>query len=75
LPGAAAAGAAATAAQELEGADLALPERVAAFERGLLLRALERYRWNQRDAAHALGITYDQFRHMYRKYGLREGRE
>ncbi len=47
-----------------------LPERIAAFERALCKDALERSRWNQREAAEGLGITYDQFRHLYRKYGL-----
>ena len=47
-----------------------LPERVAAFERAVCKEALERARWNQREAAEALGMTYDQFRHLYRKYGL-----
>jgi psp operon transcriptional activator PspF len=47
-----------------------LPERIAAFERALCKDALERTRWNQREAAEGLGITYDQFRHLYRKYGL-----
>ena len=49
---------------------LALPERVAAFERALCKDALERARWNQREAAQELGLTYDQFRHLYRKYGF-----
>jgi psp operon transcriptional activator PspF len=50
-----------------------LPERVAAFERALCRDALERARWNQREAAETLGLTYDQFRHLYRKYGLAKG--
>ncbi len=29
---------------------------------------------NQRAAARALGVTYDQFRHYYRKYGLKSGK-
>jgi DNA-binding NtrC family response regulator len=47
-----------------------LPERVAAFERALCKDALERTRWNQREAADGLGIKYDQFRHLYRKYAF-----
>ncbi len=49
---------------------LPLPERIIAFERALCRDALERARWNQREAAETLGLTYDQFRHLYRKYGL-----
>jgi psp operon transcriptional activator PspF len=49
---------------------LPLPERVIAFERALCRDALERARWNQREAAQELGMTYDQFRHLYRKYGF-----
>jgi DNA-binding NtrC family response regulator len=49
---------------------LPLPERTAAFERAVCKDALERTRWNQRDAAEQLGLTYDQFRHLYRKYGF-----
>ncbi len=41
-----------------------------AFELGLLRRALEDAAWNQREAARALKLTYDQFRHLYRKYRL-----
>jgi transcriptional regulator with GAF, ATPase, and Fis domain len=49
---------------------LPLPERVSSFERAICRDALERARWNQREAAETLGMTYDQFRHLYRKYGL-----
>lgn len=41
-----------------------------AFELGLLRRALRATNWNQRKAAAALDLTYDQFRHFYRKHGL-----
>ena len=51
-----------------------LREAVDAHERGLLLAALERLRWNQRKAASALGLTYDQLRHCLKKHGLQEGR-
>jgi transcriptional regulator with GAF, ATPase, and Fis domain len=46
--------------------------RVEAFERAVCKDALERTRYNQKDAAALLGITYDQFRQRYRKYGLRK---
>jgi two-component system NtrC family response regulator len=62
---------------ELEGlpgfhddASLPLGERVDAFERALCKDALERARYNQKEAAALLGLTYDQFRQRYRKYGL-----
>jgi psp operon transcriptional activator len=34
----------------------------------MLKSALERSRWNQRKAAALLGLTYDQFRGLYRRY-------
>jgi psp operon transcriptional activator len=34
----------------------------------MLKRALEKARYNQRKAAAYLGLTYDQFRGLYRKY-------
>jgi len=46
------------------------PEKVAAFEKTLLLGALREAGGNQRQAAEALGLTYDQLRHYYKKYGL-----
>lgn len=49
---------------------LPLAERVEAFERAICSEALERARYNQREAAAALGLTYDQFRQRKRKYGL-----
>jgi transcriptional regulator with GAF, ATPase, and Fis domain len=49
---------------------LSLSERVDAFERTLCKDALERARYNQKEAAALLGLTYDQFRQRYRKYGL-----
>jgi psp operon transcriptional activator PspF len=52
---------------------LPLPERVSTFERALCKDALEHARWNQREAAESLGITYDQFRHLYRKYSFSKG--
>ncbi len=47
-----------------------LDQRVDAFERWLCQDALERTRFKQKEAAALLGITYDQFRQRYRKYGL-----
>ncbi|MCP3978980.1 MAG: AAA domain-containing protein [bacterium] len=45
-------------------------ERVSAFERALLVSALRDAKDNQREAAKALGLTYDQFRHQYKKHEL-----
>jgi DNA-binding NtrC family response regulator len=47
-------------------------ERVEAYEKALLVKALQDHHYSQKDAAAQLGLTYDQFRHMYRKYGLKE---
>jgi len=49
---------------------LPLDERVNAFEEWLCKDALERTRFKQKEAAALLGLTYDQFRQRYRKYGL-----
>jgi two-component system, NtrC family, response regulator len=54
---------------------LPLAARVDAFERALCRDALERSRFNQREAAEMLGLTYDQFRQRYRKYGLGKDKE
>ena len=40
------------------------------FEAGLLRQALSDARFNQRRAADALGLTYDQFRHLLRTHAL-----
>jgi psp operon transcriptional activator len=45
-------------------------ERVGAFESGLLRAALEASRFNQRQAAQRLGLTYDQLRHHLKKHGI-----
>ena len=47
-------------------------QRVEAFEKAMLVKALLDHHYSQKDAAAQLGLTYDQFRHMYRKYGLKE---
>jgi DNA-binding NtrC family response regulator len=44
--------------------------QVAAFEKSLLLNALKDAGGNQREAARSLGMTYDQFRHYYKKHAL-----
>lgn len=46
-------------------------QAVAAYELTLLQRALEKCRFNQRETARYLGLTYHQFRGLYRKYGDR----
>ena len=48
---------------------------VDAHERAILEHALGKHRWNQRQTARALGLTYDQLRHAIRKHGLMEGQE
>jgi DNA-binding NtrC family response regulator len=45
-------------------------QRVRAYEKALLLNALKDADGNQRAAAHQLGMSYDQFRHYYKKYDL-----
>jgi DNA-binding NtrC family response regulator len=45
-------------------------EKVIAYEKTLLLNALKDALGNQRLAADRLGMSYDQFRHYYKKYGL-----
>ncbi len=46
-------------------------DAVAEFESGMLREALARARHRQREAAEALGLSYDQFRGLYRKYAAR----
>ena len=43
---------------------------VDAHERAILEHALGRHRWNQRQTARALGLTYDQLRHCIKKHAL-----
>ena len=47
-------------------------EKVRAYEKTLLITALKDCDGNQRQAAQRLGMTYDQFRHFYKKYKLEE---
>lgn len=46
---------------------------VEAHERQIVEHALGRNRWNQRQTAKALGLTYDQLRHCIKKHGLSDG--
>ncbi len=43
---------------------------VEAHERTIVEHALGKHRWNQRQTAKALGLTYDQLRHCIKKHGL-----
>lgn len=45
-------------------------EKVSAFEKSVLLNTLKDALGNQRKTARLLGMTYDQFRHYYKKYRL-----
>jgi psp operon transcriptional activator len=62
--------AACTGAAEVGPDPLAAPMKKAVLELKLrmLKSALERSRYNQRKAAALLGLTYDQFRGLYRRY-------
>ncbi len=50
-----------------------LRSAVEAHERAILEAALGRHRYNQRQTAKALGVTYDQLRHAMKKHGLAMG--
>ena len=43
---------------------------VQAFERQILTAKLEQHRFNQRSTAKALGLSYDQLRHMMKRHDL-----
>ncbi|WP_088309694.1 phage shock protein operon transcriptional activator [Novosphingobium sp. B 225] len=45
---------------------------VDAHEKAILETALARHRYNQRQTAKALGLSYDQLRHAMKKHGLME---
>ncbi|MHC4886683.1 MAG: AAA-type ATPase lid domain-containing protein [Planctomycetota bacterium] len=47
-------------------------EQVDAFQRSLLITALKDESNNQKAAAERLGLTYDRFRHIFKKLGLKE---
>ncbi len=49
-----------------------LRSAVDAHERGILEHALGQNRYNQRQTAKALGLSYDQLRHAMKKHGLGE---
>ena len=70
-PARASAARSASAAPDLENVD-DLRAAVDAHERTILEHALGRHRWNQRQTAKALGLTYDQLRHAIKKHGLLE---
>ena len=48
-----------------------LPKQIADLERRLIRGAMENSRFNQRKAADILGLSYHQFRGLYRKHGGR----
>ena len=50
-------------------------EKVEAYKKQLILEKLAETNQNQRQAAQELGMTYDQFRHYYRKYTQASGLE
>ncbi|GMM92522.1 phage shock protein operon transcriptional activator [Qipengyuania sp. MTN3-11] len=43
---------------------------VDSHERAIVEHALGKHRWNQRQTAKALGLSYDQLRHCIKKHGL-----
>ncbi|MGY6552288.1 MAG: phage shock protein operon transcriptional activator [Erythrobacter sp.] len=45
---------------------------VDAHERAILTHALGKHRWNQRQTARSLGLSYDQLRHAIRKHAIME---
>lgn len=55
-----------TAVADLRGA-------VDSYERAIVEHHLGANRWNQRQTAKALGLSYDQLRHCIKKHGLTEG--
>ncbi|MGL1204228.1 helix-turn-helix domain-containing protein, partial [Vibrio parahaemolyticus] len=55
---------------EVAGEERGFTAAVAAYERRLLEQALAVAGRNQRQAADALGLSYDQLRHLLRKHGL-----
>ncbi len=52
-----------------------LRSAVDAHECAILEHALGKHRWNQRQTAKGLGLSYDQLRHAIKKHGLMEGQE
>ena len=45
---------------------------VDAHEKAILEHALSQHRYNQRQTAKALNLSYDQLRHAMKKHGLSE---
>ena len=58
-------------AADLENVD-DLRAAVDSHERAIVEHALGKHRWNQRQTAKALGLSYDQLRHAIKKHGLME---
>ena len=58
-----------TAAQDFDSIE-DLRAEVDAHERRIVEHALGKNRWNQRQTAKALGLSYDQLRHCIKKHGL-----
>lgn len=52
-----------------------LKAAVEQHERSIVEHALGKHRWNQRQTAKALGLSYDQLRHCIKKHGLMEEAE
>jgi psp operon transcriptional activator len=48
---------------------------VAEYEKAILAAALDRCRWNQRAAASALALSYDQLRHAMKRHALMAGQD
>ncbi len=48
---------------------------VDAHEKAIVLQALGRHRWNQRQTAKALGLSYDQLRHCLKKHDINNSAE
>ena len=48
---------------------------VAEYEKAILAAALERCRWNQRAAAQALQLSYDQLRHAMRRHQMMQAQD
>ncbi|WP_459787999.1 phage shock protein operon transcriptional activator [Alteriqipengyuania sp. 357] len=66
-------GQSAAPAQRLDFEDVAdLRAAVDSHERAIVEHALGKHRWNQRQTAKALGLSYDQLRHCIKKHGLME---
>ncbi|OGS47869.1 MAG: AAA family ATPase, partial [Erythrobacter sp. RIFCSPHIGHO2_12_FULL_63_10] len=52
-----------------------LRSAVDAHERAILEHALGKHRWNQRQTARALGLSYDQLRHAIKRHALMQEEE